>query len=197
MFCGYYIECSKWLLQSQARSTLFRKWSLLLFFFFFKKNAFLTKCIQNGTKKIKHENLTEFDGTYLLVIIPTASESPSWSFNIWGKSVIIKYIYVITFGNCTKVQTSLVYPRVGCFVILDRVTTGNLMISGEFWLAAGFFLSIPLLISQVLSYIYIFFWLLKNNRNFHVNTGYLVKTITVRRDTINAPNMIHVKTIQC
>lgn len=42
-----------------------------------KKNAFLTKCIQNGTKKIKHENLTEFDGTYLLVIIPTASESPS------------------------------------------------------------------------------------------------------------------------
>lgn len=180
-----------------SKIDLIQKMKSFALFFFFKKNAFLTKCIQNGTKKIKHENLTEFDGTYLLVIIPTASESPSWSFNIWGKSVIIKYIYVITFGNCTKVQTSLVYPRVGCFVILDRVTTGNLMISGEFWLAAGFFLSIPLLISQVLSYIYIFFWLLKNNRNFHVNTGYLVKTITVRRDTINAPNMIHVKTIQC
>lgn len=60
-----------------SKIDLIQKMKFFALFFFFKKNAFLTKCIQNGTKKIKHENLTEFDGTYLLVIIPTASESPS------------------------------------------------------------------------------------------------------------------------
>lgn len=60
-----------------SKIDLIQKMESFALSFFFLKNAFLTKCIQNGTKKLNMKNLTEFDGTYLLVILPTASESPS------------------------------------------------------------------------------------------------------------------------